>query len=106
MPISEVELYRRKIVSVNSNEGAATSFMVKPKKIGNIPIKVTARTSRTGDTVEKILKVVPEGVTVYESSAILIDLRDKSNFDGNLSVTIPKNAVSDSTHIEVAVVGS
>lgn len=79
--------------------------MIKPKKIGQITIKASARSSRAGDSIQKILKVEPEGMTVYESSSILIDLRDKSSFKGNMSVVIPKNSIPDSASIEVNAVG-
>lgn len=104
--ITEIELYRRKIINVESNEGASTSFMIKPKKLGHIVIKATARSSRAADTVTKILKVEPEGATMRETSTVMIDLRDKSSFDGNISVLIPKNAIPDSTRIEVSVGGT
>lgn len=102
---SEVELYRKKMVHVNSNEGAGLSFMVKPKRVGPINIKVSARSPRAGDGVERILQVEPEGVTQFENMAMLVDLRDKTQFDGNFTFVIPKNAVPDSTKIEISAVG-
>ncbi|XP_031630826.1 CD109 antigen-like isoform X2 [Contarinia nasturtii] len=101
----KIELYRRKTVHVNANEGTGVSFMVKPKKIGPMTIKVTARAPRAGDGVERILNVEPEGVAQVENLAMIIDLRDKTQFDGNFTFIIPKNAVSDSTKIEISAVG-
>lgn len=103
--LSEIELYRRKTVHVKSNEGAGLSFMVKPKKVGPITIKVTARTPRAGDGVERILQVEPEGMPLHENLAMLIDLRDKTEYNSNFTFTIPKNAVADSTKIEISAVG-
>lgn len=80
--------------------------MVKPKKVGPVNIKVTARSSRAGDGVERILQVEPEGVTQYENLAMIVDLRDRTQFDGNFTFEIPKNAVSDSTRIEISAVGT
>lgn len=79
--------------------------MVRPKKVGPVNIKVTARSSRAGDGVERILHVEPEGVPQYENMALLIDLRDRTQFDGNFTFEIPKNAVPDSTKIEISAVG-
>lgn len=90
---------------VKANEGTGVSFMVKPKNIGPMTIKVTARTPRAGDGVERILNVEPEGVAQVENLAMLIDLRDKTKFDGNFTFNIPKNAVPDSTKIEISAVG-
>lgn len=98
-------MYRRKKFSVNSNDGASTSFMIKPKKVGLITVKVTARSSYAGDGVEKTLLVKPEGVPQYLNHAMLVDLRDKAKFDSNFTIDIPKNAVPDSTRIEVGAVG-
>lgn len=101
----EIELFRRKTIHVNSNEGAGVSFMVKPKKVGPITIKVTASGPRAGDGVERILQVEPEGVPIVENMAMLIDLRDKTQFEGNFTFLIPKNAIPDSTKIEISAVG-
>lgn len=68
-------------------------------------IKVTAQSPRAGDGVERILLVEPEGVAQFENMAMLIDLRDKTQFDGNFTFEIPKNAVPDSTKIEISAVG-
>lgn len=102
---AEIELYRRKTVHINANEGSGVSFMVKPKKVGPITIKVTARSPRAGDGVERILLVEPEGVEQVENLAMLIDLRDKTQFDGNFTFVIPKNAVPHSMKIEISAVG-
>lgn len=90
---------------VNSNEGGSVSFMVKPKRVGPITIKVQARSPRAGDGIERILLVEPEGVAQFENIAMLIDLRDKTEFNGNFTFEIPKNAVPDSTKIELSAVG-
>lgn len=79
--------------------------MVRPKRVGLVNIKVTARSSQAGDGIERLLKVEPEGEPQFENMAILIDLRDKSKFDGNFSISIPKNAVADSTKIEISATG-
>lgn len=105
IPFTELELYRRKTVRVKPNEGAGLSFMVKPKRVGPMNIKVTAQAPRAGDGVERILLVEPEGVPQFENMAMLIDLRDKTQFDGNFTFEIPKNAVQDSTKIEISAVG-
>lgn len=96
---------RMKRVAVKSNSGTAVSFMVKPKKVGHITIKVVAQGGSAGDGIERELLVVPEGVTKYVNEAVLVDLRQSGDFFKNLSVNIPNNAVPDSTRIEVSVIG-
>lgn len=53
----ELELYRRKKVSVRANSGSSVSFMITPKKLGHITIKVTASSPLAGDSVVKKLLV-------------------------------------------------
>lgn len=101
----EIELYRRKRVSVASNDGAATSFMIRPKKVGRITIKVTATSPLAGDGVERVLPVEPEGIPQFLNKAILVDLREKSTHESNFTIEIPRNAVPDSTRIEVTALG-
>lgn len=79
--------------------------MIKPKKVGFITIKVTATSSLAGDAVERQLLVVPEGLTQYKNKAILVDLREKDKVMEQIELDIPKNAVPDSTRVEVSVVG-
>lgn len=79
--------------------------MIKPKKIGYITIKVTATSSMAGDAVEKQLLVVPEGLTQYKNEAFLVDLRAKNTSEEEILLDIPENAVTNSTRVEVSVVG-
>lgn len=79
--------------------------MIQPKKVGPITIKVTATTPFAGDGVEMPLLVEPEGVTQYINEAVFVDLSQASPFEQTLDLKVPKNAVPDSTKIEVAVMG-
>jgi CD109 antigen len=96
---------RAKILSVKANSGSNVSFLIKPKKVGFITIKITATTSIAGDAVERQLLVEPEGKTEYINTAILIDLREKNEFSSNIQIDVPSNAVPDSTKIEVSAIG-
>jgi CD109 antigen len=44
-------------VSVRANSGSSVSFMITPKKLGHITIKVTASSPLAGDSVVKKLLV-------------------------------------------------
>jgi CD109 antigen len=96
---------RTKQILVKSNSGTSVSFMIKPTKVGSITIKVTATSAIAGDGIEKQLLVEPEGVTQYVNKAILIDLRENSEYMTNVTIDIPQNAIPDSTKIEAAAVG-
>ncbi|XP_053673860.1 thioester-containing protein 1 allele R1-like [Anopheles nili] len=102
---SKLELFRQKRLDIPSNTGKTVSFMVKPKKLGHITIKVTAKTKVAGDGVERQLLVEPEGLPQFINKAVFIDLRAVPEVNRSFEVEIPKNAVPDSTRIEVAVIG-
>lgn len=100
-----VETKRMKTVLVKSQSGITVPFMIRPLKVGHITIKVVARTSVAGDGVERLLIVEPEGVTQYKNQAVFIDLRNTSEFNANISISIPNFAVPDSTKIEASAIG-
>ncbi|XP_023714120.1 CD109 antigen isoform X3 [Cryptotermes secundus] len=101
----KLELYRRKRVSVRANSGSSVSFMITPKKLGHITIKVTASSPLAGDSVVKKLLVKPEGETQYYNKAIFVDLRNKQPFQTTVTLDVPKNIVAGSDMVEVSAVG-
>jgi CD109 antigen len=96
---------RKKSVTVKAQSGSSVSFMIRPLKVGHITIKVVASSAVAGDGVERQLIVEPEGVTRYMNKAVFIDLRNNPEFKTNISITIPPNAVPDSTKIEASAIG-
>lgn len=101
----EIEADKRKEVIIKSNEGASISFIIRPLKAGAITIKVTAVAQMVNDGFERQLKVEPEGVTQYLNEAVLIGLVKGKEFKKQIDVTVPYEAVPDSTKIEVSIVG-
>lgn len=99
------ELRRVKRVSIPANNGASVSFMIRPKKVGDITLKITAISPLAGDTIHQKLKVEPEGVTQFENRAVFINLQNQTDLSQELKVDIPSEAVSDSEYIEFSVVG-
>lgn len=99
------ELRRVKRVSIPANNGASVSFMIRPKKVGEITLKITAISPLAGDTIHQKLKVEPEGVTQFENRAVFINLQNQTDLSQELKVDIPSEAVSDSEYIEFSVVG-
>jgi CD109 antigen len=96
---------RMKIFNVEADGGTNISFLIKPKKVGQILIKMTATSGEIGDSIEKRLMVEPEGTTQFVNKAILLDVRDGRAAETSLEVEIPKNVVPDSTKIEISVGG-
>ncbi|XP_067624048.1 thioester-containing protein 1 allele R1 isoform X3 [Eurosta solidaginis] len=99
------EIKRIKRVTIPSNTGKSVSFMIRPKKVGQVTLKITATTPLAGDAIHQSLKVEPEGVTQYENRAVFIHLKDKPEYADKLTVDVPAEAVPDSEYIEFAVVG-
>jgi CD109 antigen len=85
--------------------GVSFTFMIRPLKVGHITIKVVAMSAVAGDGVEQKLLVEPEGVTQYINKAVFIDLRNSPEFKTDFTITIPPNAVPDSTKIEASAIG-
>lgn len=102
---SSDEIRRVKRVSIPANNGVTVSFMIRPKKVGDITLKITALSPLAGDTIHQKLKVEPEGVTQFENRAVFINLQNKTDHSQELKVDIPTEAVSDSEYIEFSVVG-
>ncbi|KAK2720960.1 hypothetical protein QYM36_004745 [Artemia franciscana] len=94
-------IFREKNVNVKSQDGASVSFLIRPKKLGYIDIKVSAKAPTAGDAELRKLLVKAEGETIYKNKAVLIDLRQRSLFNESISIEIPPYAVPGSEHIEV-----
>ncbi|XP_034936868.1 CD109 antigen-like isoform X2 [Chelonus insularis] len=101
----KLELFRQKKVDVKANSGSSVSFMIIPRELGYISIKIQATSKVAGDSVEHKLLVKAEGETQYRNRALFIDLRDKRNLKTNITVDIPKNVVPGSEYIEISAVG-
>ncbi|KAJ9588470.1 hypothetical protein L9F63_018160, partial [Diploptera punctata] len=102
---TKLELNRQKQVTVKANSGSSVSFMIIPKKIGEVAIKVTATCKIAGDAVVQNLLVKPEGETQYSNEAIFVDLRNIENFQTTVNLEIPKNIVEGSDRVEISAVG-
>jgi CD109 antigen len=93
------------MLTVKSNTGSTISFTVTPRKVGYLPIKITARCEMAGDAIEQLLLVEPGGSPIYVNKAILLDMRNVYTKSLTLSIDTPDVAVPDSTSAEVSVFG-
>ncbi|XP_030565063.1 CD109 antigen isoform X5 [Drosophila novamexicana] len=99
------EIKRVKRITIPSNNGQSVSFMIRPKKVGSITLKITATTPLAGDAIHQKLKVEPEGVTQFGNKAVFVNFKNQSEMSQELKVIIPTEAVEDSEFIEFSVVG-
>lgn len=101
----EIELYRRQRVSIQPNDAAVATFLIQPKQVGPLNIKVSASHQLASEIINRILLVEHEGVPINFNEAVLIDLRQQHEQSSNLVINVPKNAIADSTRIRISIAG-
>ncbi len=89
-------------VTVPAGDVGSATFTIKPRKLGPVQLKVTARSSAAADAVIKPLFVEPEGI-----SREVVDNKVLSA-GGTYSVdtTLPSNVIEGSGRAYVALTGS
>lgn len=92
--------------SVPSNNGKLFTFYIKPLKIGNINIKITATNHLYTDAIHQTLKVESEGIEQKKNQPIYINLnKEKPVETTSLSVEIPPDVEPASSGIDLSVGG-
>ena len=94
----------RKTVTVPAFDGVSVSYLITPKKLGNIDVKVTATADNAGDAIVRKLLVKPEGQTQYFNKALFVTMDAKSadKVEKNVSIEVPANAVPGSVRVKVS----
>lgn len=101
-----MELYRRRSLQVPGRSSRSVAFVVTPKRVGSLLVKAMAASSQAGDTVEQNLLVEHPGATERINRGFFIDLNsEKSQNRRNVTIAVPRNAIPESTRIEVSAVG-
>ncbi|XP_040066615.1 complement C3 [Ixodes scapularis] len=117
----------RRPIQVNATSAASVTFPVIPLKEGEFVVKIHVKSTRGEDIVEKVLNVVPEGVTVEKSISIPIDptnerRRKTRSIRGDryqdsldtaakvqviaVNTRLPPDAVPDTKHCSLSVIGN
>lgn len=94
---------KHKTVVIPPMDGVAVKFLITPKLLGYIDIRVSARAENAGDAVVQKLLVKAEGQTQYFNQAIFVK-SDQSNsvLKRNVSIDIPNNAIPGSVKVSVS----
>ena len=94
----------RKTVTVPALDGVSVSFVITPKKLGNIDIKLRATADNAGDAIVRKLLVKPEGQTQYFNKALFVrmDAKSADKVEKNFSIEVPANAVPGSVRVKVS----
>ncbi|KGL88563.1 CD109 antigen, partial [Charadrius vociferus] len=94
-------------ISVPSEDGKTVQFPIKPKQLGEIPIKVTAISSAASDAIIQKVLVKAEGLEQTYSQTVLLDLTGSKPqpVSKTLDFTFPPDVVSGSERVQVTAVG-
>ncbi|KAJ6220697.1 hypothetical protein RDWZM_006509 [Blomia tropicalis] len=94
---------KSKTVTIPPFDGVSVSFVITPKRLGPIDIKVSAKADNAGDAVIRKLLVKPEGQIQYFNEAMFVklDASSASVMKRNVSINIPNNAVPGSVRVTV-----
>ncbi|KMY88827.1 CD109 antigen [Drosophila simulans] len=101
----KVELYRRRSLQVPGRSARSVSFIVTPKRVGPLLVKAMAASSQAGDTVEQNLLVEHPGAMERINRGFLFELNSNAQNRRNVTIAVPRNAIPESTRIEVSAVG-
>ncbi|XP_035220649.1 CD109 antigen-like [Stegodyphus dumicola] len=96
-----------KTVEVPAEDGISVLFLITPKTLGYIDLKVTAVSESAGDAVVRKLLVKPEGAPQFFNKAILMDLRNPSAnvVKESVAIPVPEEAVPGSTSVQLSAIG-
>uniref|UniRef100_A0A8C5RJE5 CD109 molecule n=1 Tax=Laticauda laticaudata TaxID=8630 RepID=A0A8C5RJE5_LATLA len=92
-------------VWIPSEDGKTIFFPIKPKQIGEIPIRVTAISSIASDAILQRLLVKAEGLEQTYSETVLLDLSKRTNLMETLNFNFPSDVVPGSERVQVTVTG-
>ncbi|NWI20473.1 CD109 protein, partial [Crypturellus soui] len=94
-------------IFVPSEDGKTVQFPIKPKELGEIPIKVTAISSAASDAIIQKVLVKAEGLEQIYSQTVLLDLTGNNlqTLSKTLDFSFPSDVVSGSERVQVTVIG-
>jgi CD109 antigen len=81
------------------------TFTVTPRKVGYVPIKITARCAIAGDAVEQLLLVEAMGTPIFINKAVMLTMRNENSRTVNFTIETPDVAISDLLPANVSVFG-
>lgn len=92
-------------MTVKANSVESVTFLITPAAIGNIELNVKGTTRQAGDSLVRLLKIVPKGQTQKVTRGTLLDLRSGRPYTTNLTAKFPDKRVPESDSIKVSVIG-
>ncbi|XP_004476027.2 CD109 antigen [Dasypus novemcinctus] len=92
---------------VPSEDGATVLFPIKPTRLGEIPITVTAISPTASDAITQRILVKAEGIEKSYSQSVFLDLTDnkKQTTLKTLNFSFPPDTVSGSERVHITAIG-
>ncbi|XP_070074006.1 CD109 antigen isoform X2 [Drosophila takahashii] len=105
-----IGVQRRKLLMLPAGTGRSISFMIRPKKVGVISLRISAISPIAGDAIHQHLRVEADGVTKYVNKAVLVNAQNRhrrslGSPEKELIVEQVTSAIEGSEFVEVQVGG-
>lgn len=97
------EYYRMKTVFIENNNAKAVSFLIEAKTLGEITINIEAFADKHTDSVEHILRVIPESQTEKKTDGHFIELPQHSSDKAKFIIDYPRNIDPGSFKLEFTI---
>uniref|UniRef100_A0A1I8MSQ9 TEP1-F n=1 Tax=Musca domestica TaxID=7370 RepID=A0A1I8MSQ9_MUSDO len=91
--------------TVTANNVSTVSFLINPRQVGELKLRITATTRLSSDAVEQKLKVEPEGVRKQQNKVLYINAMPEERVEATFPLHIPTDIVPDSEFITLTMGG-
>uniref|UniRef100_A0A1I8P930 TEP1-F n=1 Tax=Stomoxys calcitrans TaxID=35570 RepID=A0A1I8P930_STOCA len=96
---------RIKRLAVPPQNIVSSSFLINPKEVGEITLRLTATNAISSDAIIHKLRVEPEGVANHRNKALYISVQPPETFKVTLPLNIPQDVVPNSEFISLSLGG-
>ncbi|XP_075152794.1 thioester-containing protein 1 allele S3-like [Haematobia irritans] len=96
---------RIKRIDLPAQTVTSTSFLINPKEVGDITLRITATNGVSSDAILQKLRVEPEGIPTRRNKALLMSVQPSQMFNVTFPLKIPQNIVPESEFITLSVGG-
>uniref|UniRef100_A0A1I8PV47 TEP1-F n=1 Tax=Stomoxys calcitrans TaxID=35570 RepID=A0A1I8PV47_STOCA len=96
---------RSKNITISPNGGQSLSFTIRPRKLGEISLNITANSNLSSDAVLHKLKVEPEGIKENDNQPLLVSIPVNEAVASTINAEIPNNIVAETEFITLSMTG-
>ncbi|XP_055530867.1 thioester-containing protein 1 allele S3-like isoform X2 [Wyeomyia smithii] len=102
---SDDDAFKTKIIAIPPNGKKPVSFMITPRTLGEITVRIEANNILASDSTEQVVRVVPEGYLVEKKEAKFIELNRRGRLNYELNIDIPRNIDEGSANVKLMLYG-